>query len=100
MTVDEARTRIAEQFSGAQVEGGTPLVVSIPVDAWLPFAHFAKTALGCRFFAFLTAVDWKEQGLEVVYKADNLDDHLWLLVKTRLGPGVSECPSNRIPNMS
>ena len=93
MTVDEARARIAEHFDSAKVEGSAPLVVSVPVDAWVPFAHFARTVLGCRFFAFLTAVDWKEQGLEVVYKADNLDEHLWLLVKTRLGPGVSECPS-------
>ena len=49
--------------------------------------------LGCRFFSFLTAVDWKEQGLEVVAKVDNLDDNVALLLKTRLGPGVSSCAS-------
>ena len=93
MTADEARTLIAERFSGAQVEGSAPVTVTVPVESWVPFAEFAKTTLGCRFFAFLSAVDWKEQGLEVVCKIDNLDDNVPLLMKTRLGPSVSECPS-------
>jgi NADH-quinone oxidoreductase subunit C len=93
VTADQARTLIAGRFSGAQVDGTAPIVISVPVDAWVPFAHFARIELGCRFFSFLTAVDWKEQGLEVVYKADNLDDNVSLLVKTRLGPSVTECPS-------
>ena len=93
MTVDQARALIAERFSGAQVEGNRPLTVSIPVEAWVPFARFAKGELGCRFFSFLTAVDWKEQGLEVVCKIDNLDDNVSLLMKTRLGPSMSDCPS-------
>ena len=93
MTPDEARTLIAQSFPGAQVGGTAPIIVSIPVDAWTSFAHFAKTVLGCWFFSFLSAVDWKEQGLEVVCKVDNLDDNVSLLMKTRLGPGVSECPS-------
>jgi NADH-quinone oxidoreductase subunit C len=93
VTADQARALIGERFGTAQVEGSAPMVVSVPVDGWVPFAQFAKTTLGCGFFAFLTAVDWKEQGLEVVCKVDNLDDNLSLLLKTRLGPAVSECPS-------
>ena len=38
-------------------------------------------------------MDWKEQGLEVVAKVDNLDDNVALLLKTRLGPGVTTCSS-------
>jgi NADH-quinone oxidoreductase subunit C len=38
-------------------------------------------------------VDWKEAGLEVVAKIDNVDTALAILMKTRLGPGVSTCPS-------
>ena len=30
---------------------------------------------------------------DFVAKVDNLDDHISLMMKTRLGPGVSECPS-------
>ena len=53
----------------------------------------SKDDLRCRFFSFLSAVDWKEQGLEVVAKVDNLDNGLAVLMKTRLGPGVSTCAS-------
>ena len=93
MTDDEAKTLIAERISGAQVADGSPLVVTVPVDQWVAFARFAKDVLGCRAFSFSTAVDWKEQGLEVVAKLDNLDDTLSVLMKTRLEPGVSICPS-------
>jgi NADH-quinone oxidoreductase subunit C len=93
VTGDEARALIGGRFAGVEVGGGAPLVASVPVEAWEAFARFAKAELGCRFFAFLTAVDWKEAGLEVVAKADNLDGGLSLLMKTRLGPGVSACPS-------
>ncbi|MBI2189847.1 MAG: NADH-quinone oxidoreductase subunit C [Acidobacteria bacterium] len=93
MTIAQARTLIAERFPGAQTAGDAPMVVTVPVDAWVPFARFAKETLGCRFFSFLSAVDWKEEGLEVVAKIDNVDEKLSLLLKTRLGPGVSACPS-------
>ena len=93
MTRDQAKTLIGERFTGAKVEGEAPLVVTLPVDQWLSFAQFAKGTLGCRFFSFSSAVDWKEQGLEVVARIENLDDGFALMMKTRLGPGVSACPS-------
>ena len=93
MTYDQARTEIGERFGGAQVEGGVPLVVALPADQWAVFARFAKDTLRCRFFAFSTAIDWKDQGLEVVARVDNLDDHVSVMMRTRLGPGVSTCPS-------
>jgi NADH-quinone oxidoreductase subunit C len=103
VTREQAKTLIGERFSGAQVEADTPasataaagglLTVTVPADQWTAFARFAKDTLGCRFFSFSTAVDWKEQGLEVVAKVDNVDSDLALLMKTKLGPGVSECPS-------
>jgi NADH-quinone oxidoreductase subunit C len=93
VTRDEAKTRIAERFSGAQVEGDRPLVVTVPVDQWFAFAQFAKSTLGCRFFSFSSAVDWKDQGLEVVARVENLDDGVALTMKTRLGPSVSTCAS-------
>jgi NADH-quinone oxidoreductase subunit C len=93
VTVEQAKALIHERFSGAQVDGETPIVVSVPVDQWLALAQFARNDLRCRFFSFLTAVDWKDQGLEVVARVDNLDDNVSLFMKTRLGPGVSACPS-------
>ena len=72
---------------------GIPLVVTLPPDAWLPFARFAKETLGCWFFSFLSAVDWKEEGLEVVARVENLDAGFSLTMKSRLGPGVTSIAS-------
>ena len=97
MSPDEARSAIGARFSGAEVGAGTPMTTGVSVtvtpDRWAELAQFAKETLGCRFFSFLSAVDWKEQGLEVVAKVDNLDDGLAVMMKTRLGPGVSTCAS-------
>ena len=93
MTRPQAASLISQHFGGAQVQGEAPFVVTLPVEQWQSFARFAKEALGCRFFSFCTAVDWKEQGLELVARVDNLDDGVAVLMKTRLGPGVSECAS-------
>ena len=89
MTPEQATSSIAERFGGARVETAAPLVVSIPPEDWRALALFAKETLGCRFFNFLTAVDWKEAGLDVVACVDNLDANLSLRMKTRLAPGAS-----------
>ena len=93
MTRAQAATLIGEQFGGAQIQGDAPLVVTVPVEQWQAFARFAKDSLGCRFFSFSTAVDWKEQGLEIVARVDNLDDGVGVFMKTKLPAGVSACPS-------
>jgi len=92
MKAFQARASLASTF-GVEVAADIPVVVTVPPARWEELARFAKETLGCRFFSFLTAVDWKEQGLEVVAKVDNLDDNLALLLKTRLGPGVATCAS-------
>jgi NADH-quinone oxidoreductase subunit C len=93
VTYDEARSLISTSFSGAQVADGTPLVVTVPASQWAAFAELVKNGLSCRAFSFLTAVDWKEQGLEIVAKVDNLDSNVSVTMKTRLEPGVSTCQS-------
>ena len=93
MTHEQAASSIAERFSSASIETGTPLTVSVPPDQWRSFAQFAKESLGCRFFNFLSAVDWKEAGLEVVAVVDDLDENLALRMKTRLAAGETRCPS-------
>jgi NADH-quinone oxidoreductase subunit C len=94
MTHEQATAAIAARFSGAQIDAGAPpLGVSLPVGDWAAFAAFAKETLGCRFFNFLTAVDWKELGLEVVARVEDLDGRLAVVMKTRLAPGTTSCPS-------
>jgi len=93
VTRAHAATLIDERFASARVQGDAPFVVTVPVEEWQAFAEFAKNTLGCRFFSFSTAVDWKDQGLEIVARVDNLDESIAVLMKTRLAPGVSECAS-------
>ena len=50
-------------------------------------------ALGCAYMNFSTAVDWKEQGLEVIARVENLDDNFSVTMKTKLAVGESRCPS-------
>ena len=92
MTAEDTRAALASTF-GVEVTSVPVMSVTVPADRWEELGRFAKETLGCRFFSFLTAVDWKEQGLEVVAKVDNLDDNVALLLKTRLGPGVTACSS-------
>jgi NADH-quinone oxidoreductase subunit C len=74
---------------------GTPpaLVLAVPAERWAEVGAFARVELGCGFFSFLTAIDWKSEGLEVVARLENLDAPFSLTVRTRLPPGVTTCPS-------
>ena len=93
MDATQARGRLAE-FADATVSGeGTAITVVVPPAQWVSLATFAKETLGCTFFSFLSAVDWKDEGLEVIAWVDNLDARFSVLMKTRLGAGVTACES-------
>ena len=92
MNAEQARASLASAF-GVEIAAAVPMVVTVAPVRWEELARFAKETLGCRFFNFLTAVDWKEQGLEVVTRVDNLDDNVALMLKTKLAPGVTNCAS-------
>jgi len=92
VNAEQARASLASTF-GVEVAAGVPMVVTVAPDRWEELGRYAKETVGCRFFNFLTAVDWKEQGLEVVARVDNLDDNVGLMLKTRLAPGVTNCAS-------
>jgi NADH-quinone oxidoreductase subunit C len=38
-------------------------------------------------------VDWKDEGLEVLARVENLESGFSVTMRTRLGPGVTTCPS-------
>lgn len=93
MDVTQARTRLSE-FPGAVVTGeGAAITVVVPAEQWQPLAAFVKDTLGCGFFSFLSAVDWKEEGLEVVAWVDNVVAPFSVLLKSRLGAGVTHVAS-------
>ena len=45
----------------------------VPPDRGTAFARLRRTTLAAASSHFLSAIDWKEQGLEVVARVDNLD---------------------------
>ena len=93
MTPDRARELLGT-VAGVTLSGaGTPVVAQVEPAQWRDAARFAKDTLGCAFFSFLTAIDWKEQGLEIVAWVDNLDARVSVELRTKLGPGVTSCAS-------
>ena len=93
MTHEQARARIQERLGVAAEGEGSLLTVTVPPERWRDAAALAKDTLGCLYFNFLSAVDWKDQGLEVVTRLENLEVGLALMLKTKLGPGQSTCAS-------
>lgn len=94
MAEQDTIARITEAFPEAVVgPAGTAITVTAPASQWVAVARFAKEALGFRFFSFMSAVDWKDEGLEVVAWIDCADTGASILMKTRLGAGISTCAS-------
>ena len=93
--IDAARAReLLAGVAGVTIgAASSPITVQVPAEQWLEVARLAKDILGCAFFNFLTAIDWKEQGLEVVAWVDNLDDRFSVELRTTLGVGQTVCPS-------
>ncbi len=98
MTREEATQLLQAEF-GLTVAGEDPkrldplhLIVTVPTERWVDVARFVKERLGCRYFAHLTGVDWKVEGLEVVCRVENLEAGLGLTLKTRLA-ATNACPS-------
>ena len=92
-TAEQARALIEERFGAPAGGAGMALTASVPPDRWLELGRFAREALGCVYFNFSTAVDYKDQGLEVMARVENLDAGWSLTMKTRLGPGETRCAS-------
>ena len=96
MTAADARARIQERFGvDAVADGG--LGVTLPRDRWQEFARFAREELGCRYFNWLSAVDWKDQGLEVLCRVENLETPLVVGARSGLmrGCGCRRNPLHR-----
>ena len=91
MTPSEAISLIRERY-GEPAGELLHFTIEVPIERWAEFFRFAKETLGCTYFSFLTAVDWKEAGFEVVCRVENLAAGVGLLGKTRIGREAS-CPS-------
>ena len=93
MTAADAAARIRERFGVEAVVEGSSVTAVLPRERWQEAGGVARRELGCAFFNWLSAVDWKERGLEVVCRVDNLDARLGLTLRTRLDAGAPRCPT-------
>jgi len=93
VTPAAATSLIQERFAVSATVTGNELGVTLPAERWLEFAGFAKGSLGCAYFNWLSAVDWKEQGLEVLARVEDLTAPLVVTMRTRLDPGATRCAS-------
>jgi NADH-quinone oxidoreductase subunit C len=93
VTAERARELLGTITGVTVTAGAAPVIAQVPPDQWAGVARFAKDTLGCTFFSFLTAVDWKADGLEIVAWVDNLDTNLGVQLRTKLGAGNSDCQS-------
>lgn len=93
LTQAQARSLIQERFGIAATGEGPLLVVDISSDRWQELGRFARETLGCVYFSFLSAVDWKEQGLEVIARVENLEANFAVFMKAKLGAGETRCAS-------
>jgi NADH-quinone oxidoreductase subunit C len=93
LTQEQARALVQERLGITPAGEGNLLVVEIPPDRWLELGRFAKDSLGCLYMSFISAVDWKEQGLEMVARVENLDANFATFMKAKLGAGEARCAS-------
>jgi NADH-quinone oxidoreductase subunit C len=93
MTPERARALLSDVPGVSAGEGTAPVVAQVPVEHWQAAARVTKDTLGCTFFSFLTAIDWKADGLEIVAWVENADAKLPVLLRTRLGAAGTACPS-------
>ena len=92
-TAVDASARIRERFGVEATADGAVVTVAVPRERWSELGRFAAQELGCSYFNWLSAIDWKEEGFEVVCRVENLDAGLALMMRTRLGPGETRCAS-------
>ena len=93
MTAERAREMLAAMPGVTVGDGTAPVVAHVTLDEWRAVARFAKDTLGCAFFSFSTAIDWKADGLEMIAWVDNLETNLSVQLRAKLGVGNTTCPS-------
>ena len=93
LALADAAARVRQDLGLEPSVDGETISVTVPPDRWQDLGRFVRETLGCRFFNVLTAIDWKEQGREVICRADNLDARFSVLMRVRV-------PDDRCPTLT
>jgi NADH:ubiquinone oxidoreductase subunit C len=84
---------IRETFGLEPVVDGRLVTVTLPREQWQPFGRVARERLGCLYFNWLSAIDWKDEGLEMICRVENLDSGVAIMMRTRLPAADLVCPT-------
>ena len=91
VTPAEAAALVRERFGGAPAVAGSVVTVTVDRAVWAEVGRVARGDLGCAYFNWLSAVDWKADGLEVLARVENLDARLTLVMRTRVPADDPHC---------
>ena len=89
----DAVATLRERLGVEPLAADTLLTVDVEVERWEALGRLAREEIGCLYFNWLSAIDWKEQGLEVVCRVENLEAGIALMLRTKLGPERVRCPT-------
>ena len=94
VTSTAAVALIRDRFGVEPVIEDRLVTVTLARDQWQTFARFARESLECLYLNFVSAIDWKDEGLEVVCRVENLAPQgPIVMMRTRLGAGETHCPT-------
>jgi NADH-quinone oxidoreductase subunit C len=92
-TPPAAATLVRETFGVEPTLDGRLLTIAIPREQWTALGRFARERLECLYFNWLSAIDWKDDGLEVVARVENLATGLSVMMRTRVPTADARCPT-------
>jgi NADH-quinone oxidoreductase subunit C len=93
LTAATAAAQIQARLGLTPTVAGPDVGVTVERERWVEAARFVKDTLGCRYFNWLTAVDYKDQGLEVLVRLDDVEAVVGVTLRTRLPVGAPHCPT-------
>ena len=93
ITSAEAVAKVRERFGVEPIADNALVTVDVPAERWEALGRVARDDIGCLYFNWLSAIDWKEQGLEVVCRVENLESRVALMMRTKLGAATVHCPT-------
>jgi NADH-quinone oxidoreductase subunit C len=93
VTPSAAAPLIRDRFGLEPTLDGRLITVSAAPEQWEPIGRFLRHDLGCLYFNWLSAIDWKAEGLEVVCRVENVDSGLVVMMRTKLVAGAPHCPT-------
>jgi len=93
LTASTAASELQARFGGEPVVAGGDVTLAVDPARWLEAARFVRDTLGCRYFNWLTAVDYKDQGMDVLVRLDALEAVVSVTLRTRLAAGALQVPT-------